>query len=113
MIHCCEIRKVLVKISFIGATQLETEVAATLNSCDGVVPYWSSHLQGAQSELIVNSDHGAQYNPDAIRKVERILKLNPSHSAVSSTVEAPLRRASEIRFGMIRVSKSSLSHSEK
>jgi pimeloyl-ACP methyl ester carboxylesterase len=48
----------------------------TPNSSDGVVPYWSSHLQGAQSELIVNSDHGAQYNPQAIREVERILKLN-------------------------------------
>jgi pimeloyl-ACP methyl ester carboxylesterase len=48
----------------------------TPNSSDGVVPYWSSHLQGAQSELIVNSDHGAQYNPQAIREVERILKKN-------------------------------------
>jgi pimeloyl-ACP methyl ester carboxylesterase len=51
----------------------------TPNSSDGVVPYWSSHLQGAQSELIVNSDHGAQYNPQAIREVERILKLSLSH----------------------------------
>jgi pimeloyl-ACP methyl ester carboxylesterase len=49
----------------------------TPNSSDGVVPYWSSHLQGAQSELIVNSDHGAQYNPQAIREVERILKTYP------------------------------------
>jgi len=48
----------------------------TPNSSDGVVPYWSSHLPGARSELIVNSDHGAQYNPQAIREVERILKLN-------------------------------------
>jgi len=48
----------------------------TPNSSDGVVPYWSSHLAGAQSELIVNSDHGAQYNPQAIREVERILRLN-------------------------------------
>ncbi|HWY51786.1 MAG TPA: alpha/beta fold hydrolase [Chthoniobacterales bacterium] len=48
----------------------------TPNSSDGVVPYWSSHLEGAQSELIVNSDHGAQFNPDAIREVERILKEN-------------------------------------
>ena len=46
------------------------------NSSDGIVPYWSSHLEGAKSELIVNSDHGAQYNPEAIREVERILKLN-------------------------------------
>jgi len=57
----------------------------TPNSSDGVVPYWSSHLAGAQSELIVNSDHGAQYNPEAIREVERILKLNLSHSATSSS----------------------------
>src|SRR5256884_3440577 len=48
----------------------------TPNSSDGVVPYWSSHLAGAGSELVVNSDHGAQYNPQAIREVERILKLN-------------------------------------
>ena len=48
----------------------------TPNSSDGVVPYWSSHLAGAHSELVVNSDHGAQYNPQAIREVERILKLN-------------------------------------
>jgi pimeloyl-ACP methyl ester carboxylesterase len=49
----------------------------TPNSSDGVVPYWSSHLDGAQSELIVHSDHGAQFNPDAIREVERILKAYP------------------------------------
>jgi len=54
----------------------------TPNSSDGVVPFWSSHLEGAQSELIVNSDHGAQYNPQAIQEVERILKLNLSHSAL-------------------------------
>ncbi len=49
----------------------------TPNSSDGVVPYWSSHLRGAQSELIVNSGHGAQYNSQAIREVERILKTYP------------------------------------
>lgn len=52
----------------------------TPNSSDGVVPYWSSHLPGAQSELIVNSDHGAQYNPQAIQEVERILQKNLSAS---------------------------------
>jgi pimeloyl-ACP methyl ester carboxylesterase len=45
----------------------------TPNSSDGIVPYWSSHLEGAQSELVVHSNHGAQYNPDAIREVRRIL----------------------------------------
>ena len=52
----------------------------TPNSSDGIVPYWSSHLDGAQSELIVNSDHGAQYNPQAIQEVDRILKLNLADS---------------------------------
>jgi pimeloyl-ACP methyl ester carboxylesterase len=46
----------------------------TPNSSDGIVPYWSSHLDGAESELIVNSKHNAQDNPEAIREVERILK---------------------------------------
>jgi len=52
----------------------------TPNSSDGIVPYWSSHLEGAQSELVVHSDHGAQYNPDAIREVERILRVNLARS---------------------------------
>jgi pimeloyl-ACP methyl ester carboxylesterase len=50
----------------------------TPDSSDGIVPYWSSHLAGAQSELIVNSGHGAQYNPQAIAEVIRILKMNPT-----------------------------------
>jgi len=45
-----------------------------------IVPYWSSHLDGVQSELIVNSGHDAEYNPQAIREVERILKLNVASS---------------------------------
>jgi hypothetical protein len=48
----------------------------TPNSSDGVVPYWSSHLEGAQSELIVDSGHEAQSNPKAIHEVARILKGN-------------------------------------
>ena len=42
---------------------------------DGVVPYWSSHLSGAQSELVVRSGHGVIDNPDAMREVIRILHL--------------------------------------
>jgi pimeloyl-ACP methyl ester carboxylesterase len=49
----------------------------TPNSSDGVVPYWSSHLDGAQSELIVPSGHAAPRNPEAIKEVERILKMSP------------------------------------
>ena len=46
----------------------------TPNSSDGVVPYWSSHIDGAKSEKIVPSDHGANQNPQAIAEVIRILK---------------------------------------
>jgi hypothetical protein len=46
------------------------------NSSDGVVPYWSSHLNGAESEDIVPSGHGAHQNPQAIAEVLRILKTN-------------------------------------
>lgn len=44
------------------------------NSSDGVVPYWSSHMAGAQSELVVPSNHNAHRNPRAIEEVLRILK---------------------------------------
>jgi triacylglycerol esterase/lipase EstA (alpha/beta hydrolase family) len=43
---------------------------------DGFVPYWSSHVEGAQSELIVPSGHSAHQNPQAIAEVKRILMLN-------------------------------------
>jgi pimeloyl-ACP methyl ester carboxylesterase len=46
------------------------------NSSDGVVPYWSSHMDGAKSELIVPSGHAAHQNPQAIQEVRRILLLN-------------------------------------
>jgi pimeloyl-ACP methyl ester carboxylesterase len=49
----------------------------TPNSSDGVVPYWSSHLNGAKSELIVPSAHPALRNAEAIKEVERILKTYP------------------------------------
>jgi triacylglycerol esterase/lipase EstA (alpha/beta hydrolase family) len=40
---------------------------------DGVVPYWSSHLDGAQSELIVTSGHGVQQTQAGICEIRRIL----------------------------------------
>lgn len=45
-------------------------------SSDGLVPYWSSHLDGAESELIVPSGHGAHQSPQAIAEVRRILLLH-------------------------------------
>ena len=45
----------------------------TPKSSDGVVPYWSSHLDSAQSELIVPTDHGAMNHPKAVQEMRRIL----------------------------------------
>ncbi len=42
---------------------------------DGVVPYWSSHMEGAESELIVPSGHSAHHNTQAMEEVRRILIL--------------------------------------
>lgn len=46
----------------------------TPDSSDGVVPYWSSHLNGAASEKVVPSGHSAHENPEGIEEVRRILK---------------------------------------
>jgi len=46
------------------------------NSSDGVVAYWSSHLDGARSEFIAPCGHGSPLNPQAISEVHRILQLN-------------------------------------
>ena len=44
-------------------------------SSDGAVPYWSSHLAGAQSELIVPGGHGSYDHPMTIAELKRILLM--------------------------------------
>lgn len=46
------------------------------NSSDGVVAYWSSHLDGAQSEKIVPGPHSSCELPQTIDELKRILKLH-------------------------------------
>ena len=46
------------------------------NSSDGVVAYWSSHLDGAQSEKIVPGPHGSCELPQTIAELDRILRLH-------------------------------------
>ena len=43
---------------------------------DGIVPYWSSHLDGAASERIVPSGHSTHQHPEGIEELERILYLH-------------------------------------
>ena len=52
---------------------------------DGVVPYWSSHLDGAQSEVIVPGPHGACELPQTIAELDRILRLHLKSSSGRST----------------------------
>lgn len=50
------------------------------HSSDGIVPYWSSHFDGAQSEKIVPSHHGAHQHPEGIAEVHRLLQLHAQQS---------------------------------
>src|SRR5438874_12527131 len=52
------------------------------DSSDGVVPYWSSHLDGAQSECIVPGPHGSCQLPETIVELDRVLRL---HLGISSS----------------------------
>jgi triacylglycerol esterase/lipase EstA (alpha/beta hydrolase family) len=52
------------------------------NCSDGVVAYWSSHLDGAQSETIVPGPHGSCQLAQTIAELDRILRL---HLGIRST----------------------------
>jgi rhamnose utilization protein RhaD (predicted bifunctional aldolase and dehydrogenase) len=43
---------------------------------DGVVAYRSAHLDGVESELVVQSGHSLQDQPETIEEVRRILLLH-------------------------------------
>jgi len=56
-------------------------------SSDGIVPYWSSHLDGAVSEVIVPSDHWSNRSPEGIAEVRRILTKYADHAAAPAAPE--------------------------
>ena len=47
--------------------------AGVIGGTDGIVAYKSAHLDGAQSELVVESGHNTQKKPESIKEVRRIL----------------------------------------
>jgi hypothetical protein len=61
----------------------------TPNSSDGVVAYWSSHLAGAQSELIVPGSHGSFALPQTVSELKRILRLNLSAASAPHRKTTP------------------------
>ena len=52
------------------------------NSSDGIVPYWSSHMDIAASEVLVPSGHSAHMHPLAIAEVKRVLLLHLKKSEI-------------------------------
>jgi pimeloyl-ACP methyl ester carboxylesterase len=56
--------------SIIGIRRSRT----ALGSSDGVVPYSSSHLDFAVSEVLIPAGHGGFSHPDAIKEIVRILR---------------------------------------
>jgi hypothetical protein len=55
-------------------------------STDGVVAYWSSHLDSADSEKIVPGPHGSCELPETIAELKRILRLHLKSPALKSSV---------------------------
>ncbi len=47
--------------------------AGEKSGSDGIVPYSSAHLDQANSELVIKSNHSAQQKPECIKEVARIL----------------------------------------
>jgi pimeloyl-ACP methyl ester carboxylesterase len=53
---------------------------------DGVVEYKSAHIDGVESELVVDSGHSAQGNPRTVEEVRRILLLQAAETCEQTGV---------------------------
>lgn len=62
------------KVKFHSIMGNDTPKSTLVDSSDGVVPYASARLDGASSELVVNSWHSVQETPEAIVEIRRILR---------------------------------------
>jgi hypothetical protein len=56
---------------------------------DGIVPYWSSHLEGVASESVVHGLHICLNHPPVIREVRRILLEHAGMSPAARTDQVP------------------------
>jgi hypothetical protein len=78
----------------------------TPNSSDGVVAYWSSHLIGAQSELIVPGPHGSFALPQTVSELKRILRLNLAGVSAPHRNTMPKSRRSTAELSSERLARS-------
>jgi pimeloyl-ACP methyl ester carboxylesterase len=74
----------------------------TPNSSDGVVAYWSSHMTGAKSELIVPGPHGSFALPQTVSELKRILLLNLAENGAPHRNLTPKRQDSAAGLGSKR-----------
>ena len=51
----------------------DRDKAGKKGGSDGLVPYWSSHIDFAESELIIRSGHSTEHKPRGAREAHRIL----------------------------------------
>ncbi len=65
------------------------EEAAEPGGTDGVVAYWSSHLDGVESEKMVKSGHSVHQTMAGIEEVRRILLLHLETVPADAGVAAP------------------------
>ena len=70
-------------------------------SSDGVVPYWSSHLDGALSEKIVHAINTTAFqNPEAITEMKRILISTLKRALSNRSLSSIVKTAANEVFGI-------------
>lgn len=71
----------------------------TPQSSDGVVPYSSSHVEGARSEVIVPAPHGLTDHPQTVAEILRILRehLRASGGRIARAPATPTKVPRSIR----------------
>ena len=62
------------KVRYYSIIGKDNPKLATEESSDGIVPYASAHLAGAESERVIPSGHSVQEQPQAIVEIRRILR---------------------------------------
>ena len=76
--------------------QLTTPWGGSLGT-DGIVGYWSSHIEGARSEFIVAGNHVSQQRPEVIAELRRILLEHLAENTPETRSRAPAPLVGDLR----------------
>lgn len=72
------------------ATKSNNAVAVGEYISDGIVPYTSSHLEGAASETVLTGGHSIHENPQTIVYLRKILHNHLPDNNLNTSLDAPL-----------------------